>query len=78
MRPPVSGLMDRFGDRVEFLITDFDDHTLNKYRIRNGATNPPSFAGINSAGEVLDTIVGPVSAERLEMLITTIIDKQSI
>lgn len=78
MRPTVSGLMDRFGDRVEFLITDFDDHTLNEYRIRNGTTSPPSFAGINSGGEVLDTIIGPVSAERLEMLITTLIDKQSV
>ena len=78
MRPTVSGLMDRLDGRVEFLITDFDDHTLNKYRIRNGATSPPSFAGINSAGEVLDTIIGPVSAERLELLITMIIDKQPI
>ena len=78
MRPTVSGLMDRLDGRVEFLITDFDDYTLNKYRIRNGATSPPSFAGINSAGEVLDTIIGPVSAERLELLITMIIDKQPI
>lgn len=66
--------MDKYLGRVEILIMDYDDRTLDDYRRQFGATSHPSFAAINAAGEVVDVIIGPVPAEQLEALVAGIVE----
>jgi thioredoxin-like negative regulator of GroEL len=72
MRPTVRGLMEEYEGRVEILVMDYDDRSLDDYRRENGATGHPSFAAINADGQVVDVIIGPVPAETLEALVALI------
>lgn len=72
MRPTVRGLMEKYEGRVEILIMDYDDRSLDDYRRGYGATGHPSFAAINAAGEVVGNIVGPVPPEKLEAIVREI------
>ena len=72
MRPTVRGLMDKYLGNVEIVIMDYHDRSLADYRRKYGTSGHPSFAAINSAGEVVGVIIGPVPAEQLEALVAVI------
>ena len=66
MRPAVRGLMDAYRGKVAFLILDYDDPDLSKYRTQYRIGAHPSFAIVRGNGEIVANFVGPVITDVLE------------
>ncbi len=63
--PAVSGLQERFGDRIEFVELDFDDSSLNDTRRQLGITAQAQYVVVNADGEIVARWFGIIDEGRV-------------
>ncbi len=73
MAPVVEKMEAKYGDRVNFVILNFDKEKalVNKYGIRG----TPTFVLLNSKGEIVGGAVGYIPEDKFEEMIQELLEK---
>ncbi len=71
----MSGLEESFAGRIEFVLLDFDDKSLDNIRSQLGITAQAQYVVVNAAGEIVQRWFGVIDeteiASTLEALLQT-------
>ena len=67
-------LEQQFGDEIEFVLVDWDDKSLNDFRLQYGITGRTQYVLIDEQGNVVNRWFGPLNEDLVESELQAFVD----